>query len=82
VLDSKKFITSPACLASLKSTPKAENTIAGFICEDGYMNGYEVAVSGCTENDNIYFADWSKLVLGTWENSAMSIMLDQYSHSR
>lgn len=81
MLNSTSFVMSPACRASLKATPKAENTIAGFICEGNEVNGYRVDVSGVVGNDNIYFGDWSELVLGTW-GDGIEILVDPYTESR
>jgi hypothetical protein len=66
LVDNTAFVMSPAARAALKGTPKAENTISGFICEGNEVNGYAVNVSGVAGNDNIYFGDWNELVLATW----------------
>jgi len=66
LVDNMAFVMSPSARASLKATPKAEGTIAGFICENNEVNGYTVNVTGVAGNDNIYFGDWNELVLGTW----------------
>lgn len=81
MLNSTSFVMSPAARAALKATPKAENTIAGFICEGNEVNGYRVDVSGVVGNDNIYFGDWSELVLGTW-GDGIEILVDPYTESR
>lgn len=81
LVDSTAFVMSPSARAALKATPKAENTIAGFICEDNQVNGYAVNVSGVAGNDNIYFGDWNELVLATW-GEGIQILVDPYSQSR
>lgn len=81
LVDNTSFVMSPAARAALKATPKAENTIAGFICEGNEVNGYAVNVSGVVGNDNIYYGDWNQLVLGTW-GQGIEILVDPYSEAR
>lgn len=86
MLNSTSFVMSPAARAALKATPKAENTIAGFICEGNEVNGYRVDVSGVVGNDNIYLGDWSELVLATWGvgggDGGIEILVDPFSYAR
>lgn len=81
LVDNTAFVMNPAARAALKATPKAANTIAGFICEDNEVNGYNVNISGVAENDNVYFGDWNELVLATW-GEGIQILVDPYSQSR
>lgn len=81
LVDNMAFVMSPSARAALKATPKAENTIAGFICEGNEVNGYAVNVTGVAGNDNIYFGDWNELVLGTW-GQGIEILVDPYTESR
>lgn len=81
LVDNTAFVMSPAARAALKGTPKAENTISGFICEGNEVNGYAVNVSGVAGNDNIYFGDWNELVLATW-GEGIQILVDPYTESR
>lgn len=81
LVNNMAFVMSPTAKASLKGIAKAENTIAGFICENNQVNGYAVNVSGVVGNDNIYFGDWNQLVLATW-GQGIQILVDPYSEAR
>lgn len=81
LVDNTAFVMSPSARAALKATPKAENTIAGFICQGNQVNGYAVNVSGVVDNDNIYYGDWNQLVLATW-GQGIQILVDPYSEAR
>ena len=75
------FVMSPACRAALKSIEKAQNT-AQFLCDaDNKVNGYDVNISGCVDNDNIYFGDWSKLIVGMF-GEGLEILVNPYTYSR
>lgn len=86
MVNNTSFVMSPAARAALKGIPKAQDTIAGFICEGNEVNGYRVDVSGVVANDNIYFGDWSELVLGTWGvgggDGGIEILVDPFSYAR
>ena len=71
---------SPAARAALKGIAKA-GTFPVFLCEDNMVNGYKVNVSGCVSNDNIYFGDWSKLLLGIW-GQGLEIMVNPYTYAK
>ena len=45
------------------------------------VNGYKVNVSGCVGNNNIYFGDWSKLLLGIW-GQGLEIMVNPYTYAK
>ena len=74
------FVMSAPARAALKGIEKAEGT-ARYICENNEVNGYKVEVSGCVKNDNIYFGDWSNLVLATF-GEGLSITIDPYTEAR
>lgn len=76
-LDNVSFIMSAGARASLKGIEKAQGT-AQFICDgENKINGYACGVSGAVANDNIYFADWSKVMLCEW--GGMNVVVDPYS---
>ena len=81
LINNTSFVMNPAARAALKATPKASDTITGFICEDNEVNGYKVNVTGVALNDNIYFGDWNQLVLATW-GEGIEILVDPYTESR
>lgn len=79
-LDNPAYVMSPAARAALKGIAKA-GTFPVFLCEDNKVNGYDVNVSGCVGNNNIYFGDWSKLLLGIWGNG-LEIMVNPYTYAK
>lgn len=79
-LENPAYVMSPAARAALKGIAKA-GTFPVFLCEDNKVNGYDVNVSGCVGNDNIYFGDWSKLLLGIWGNG-LEIMVNPYTYAK
>lgn len=78
-LENPSYVMSPAARAALKGIAKA-GTFPVFLCEDNKINGYDVNVSGCVGNDNIYFGDWSKLLLGIW-GQGLEIIVNPFSHA-
>ena len=80
MVDGMAFVMSPAARAALKGIAKGDNTAARFICEDNLINGYEVNVSGCVDNDNIYFGGFGELVLANWGD--VEILVDPYTEGR
>ena len=78
-LNDLAFVMSPSARAVLKGTPKTANYPA-FLCEDNQINGYDCRVSGCVTNDNIYFGDWSKLILGVF-GEGLDILVNPYKYS-
>ena len=79
-LENPAYVMSPAARAALKGIAKA-GTFPVFLCEDNKVNGYDVNVSGCVGNNNIYFGDWSKLLLGIWGNG-LEIMVNPYTYAK
>lgn len=79
-LEEPAYVMSPAARAALKGIAKA-GTFPVFLCEDNKVNGYDVNVSGCVGNNNIYFGDWSKLLLGIWGNG-LEIMVNPYTYAK
>lgn len=78
-LDGLKFIMSAADKATLKSIPKAAGTVAGFLCEDDYINGYPVAVCGGLQSGQIYYGNFEKYcIVGEWLKG-MEITVDEKS---
>ncbi len=79
-LEEPAYVMSPAARAALKGIAKA-GTFPVFLCEDNMVNGYKVNVSGCVSNNNIYFGDWSKLLLGIW-GQGLEIMVNPYTYAK
>lgn len=79
-IEEPAYVMSPAARAALKGIAKA-GTFPVFLCEDNMVNGYKVNVSGCVSNDNIFFGDWSKLLLGIW-GQGLEIMVNPYTYAK
>jgi len=47
---------------------------------DNEVNGYAFNVSGCVSNDNIYFGDFSKMVVGFF-GEGLDILVNPYKYS-
>ena len=76
-LDATSFVMSAPCRACLKGIEKATGT-AQFICDgENRINGYTVEVSGAVTNDNIFFGDWSKVLMGEW--NGLNVIVDPYT---
>ena len=74
------YVMSPTARAALKGIAKVANYPA-FLCENNEINGYKVNVSGCVANNDIYFGDWSKLLLGIW-GEGLEIMVNPYTYAK
>ena len=48
-----------------------------FVNEDGVVNGYPLYVSNQIEAGDIYFGNWSELILGYW--SGLDLQVDPYT---
>lgn len=79
-LANPSFVMSASARAALKGIEKATGT-AQYLCDGAnQINGYQANVSGVVSNDNIYFGDWSKLLLGVF-GDGLSILVDPYTYS-
>lgn len=77
-LNDLRFVMSPGARSALKGISK--DTGSGrFIVEDNQCNGYDVSVSGCAANDNIYFGAWDHLVVGSF-GEGLEILVDPYTY--
>lgn len=79
-LETPAFVMSTSARAALKGIEKANGT-AQFLCMDNEINGYACNVSGCVSNNNIYFGDWSKLLLGLW-GEGLEIVVNPYTYAK
>lgn len=80
VLNEPAFVLSPAARGALKATPKASN-YPDFLCSaDNRINGYEARVSGCVSNNNIYYGDWSRLIVGFF-GQGLQILINPFKFS-
>lgn len=78
-LTNLEFIMSPSARSVLKSTPKTAN-YPSFLCEDNTINGYPCRVSGCVDNDTIFYGDFGHLILGIF-GPGMQLIINPYSYA-
>jgi HK97 family phage major capsid protein len=72
------YIMSANMYGGLKTTEKASNT-AQFVIDGGNsMNGYPVIVSNQVETGDLYFGNFSDLLVGFW--GGLDILLDPYTN--
>jgi HK97 family phage major capsid protein len=75
---SLRYIINAAARGALKSTAKdAAAVAAGFVFEDGEINGYPVIVSNQLQNNDALFGDFSMMIMGMW--SGLDLTVDPYA---
>lgn len=72
------YIMNAAMYGALKTTAKASNT-AAFVAEDGMVNGYKAIVSNQAAAGDVYFGNWSDVLIGMW--GGLDIVVDPYTAS-
>lgn len=79
------YIIHPKVKAKLKTTPKAANSITGFIYESDTVNGYPVYSTNAiaqglqtgADEYGVLFGNFNDLVIGQW--GALDITVDPYT---
>ncbi len=87
MIDSGAYVTTPAGNGSWKTQPRITGAAAGFISEDGEVNGYPVLASNVlpiangTNNaaSSAIFGNWSAMYIGNW--GGLDLMRDPYALS-
>jgi HK97 family phage major capsid protein/HK97 family phage prohead protease len=75
---SLRYIINAAARGALKSTAKSASAVAaGFVFEDGEINGYPVIVSNQLANNDALFGDFSMMIMGMW--SGLDLTVDPYA---
>lgn len=74
-----EFVMSAADKATFKSIAKGQYG-SGFLCEDDRIDGHLVHVDGSLSSGDIYFGDFSNIIVGQW--GGVEITLDPYRHAR
>lgn len=69
------YLMNAGTRGALKTTSKALNQ-AVFVFEDGEVNGYPVAVSNQVANRDVFYGDWSSMIMGLW--GGLDLMIDPY----
>lgn len=74
-----QFILSGPDRAMFKGISK--DTGSGrFICESNEIDGYKAAISGELASGDIFFGDFSRILVGRW--GGLEVMIDPYSLSK
>lgn len=74
-----QFIMSGSDRAMFKGISK--DTGSGrFICESNEIDGYKAAISGELVSGDIFFGDFSRILVGRW--GGLEVMIDPYSLSK
>ena len=74
-----EFVMSAADKATFKSIAKGQYG-SGFLCEDDRIDGHLVHVDGSLSTGEIFFGDFSNVIVGQW--GGIELMLDPYRHAR
>ena len=75
---SMRYIINAAARGALKSTAKSASAVAaGFVFENGEINGYPAIVSNQLQNNDALFGDFSMMIMGMW--SGLDLTVDPYA---
>jgi HK97 family phage major capsid protein/HK97 family phage prohead protease len=77
-LGSLAYLTNATLRGALKGVAKATNQ-AIFVWENDMMNGYKAVASNQVASGDVFFANWSDLLIGFW--SGLDLTLDPYANS-
>lgn len=74
-----KFIVAPTAKAVLKTTVKGANANAGFIMQNGEVEGYDVLCSSAVAGKGIVMGNFSDYVIGQW--GGIELTVDPYTQA-
>lgn len=74
------YILNATMHGALKSTEKATNTAQFVIENGGTMNGYRALVSNQVAAGDLYFGDFSQLLVGMW--GGLDLLVDPFTNSK
>ena len=74
-----KFIVAPTAKAVLKTTVKGANANAGFIMQNGEVEGYDVLCSSAVASKGIVMGNFSDYVIGQW--GGIELTVDPYTQA-
>ncbi len=78
-LNNPAYVTSPTNKATLKGAATVSSA-AGPAWIGNEMNGYPAYAHPASNDDKVYFGDWSKFVVGQWGD--LEIIIDPYQYAR
>ena len=73
------YISNATMYGALKAVEKAANTAQFVVGADGNMNGYNTLVSNQVASGDLYFGDFSQLLVGMF--GSLDIVVDPYTAS-
>lgn len=74
-----EFVMGAADKATFKSIAKGQYG-SGFLCEDDRIDGHLVHVDGSLSSGDIFFGDFSNIIVGQW--GGIELTLDPFRHAR
>lgn len=74
-----KFIVAPTAKAVLKTTVKGANANAGFIMQNGEVEGYNVLCSSAVAAKGVVMGNFSDYVIGQW--GGIELTVDPYTQA-
>lgn len=77
-----KYVVSPSAKAKLRAMPKSTKTTE-LVMQNGEIDGTEVMSTGHLNDVSVgvIYADWSNIVVGTWDNVQIDTVRDTESLS-
>lgn len=76
-VDGLKWITNSAIKGKMKTSEKSTSTGLYLMNENGEMNGYGSIISSIVQNRDLFFGNWSDLLILVW--GVTQIIVDEYS---
>lgn len=73
-----KYIVSPSAKATLRSMIKGTNG-TGMVMEDGQIDGVDALSTGHVAANNLYYGDFSNVLIGSWGNVQLDVVRDVQS---
>jgi HK97 family phage major capsid protein len=74
------YILPASMYGALKTVEKAANTAQFVVEPGGTMNGYRAIVSNQCAAGDLYYADFSQLLVGMW--GGLDLLIDPYTNSK
>ena len=79
LMGSLGYITNTAMRGALKTTDKASGAAQFIMTDTNMMNGYDTKVSNQVTSGDIFFGNWSDMLIGLW--GGQDILIDPYTNS-
>lgn len=77
---SMRFLLNSKTRQGLKTTLRAAASGADYIYTDaGTIAGYQSTISNQIEQNDVFFGDWSQMIMGFW--SSLDVIVDQYTQA-